>query len=250
MNQTILKVTGLSKSYHGTLAVDGIDLEIQKGDIYGFIGVNGAGKSTFMRMITGLAEPTEGKIELFGESTKTGLRKARRNIGCLVERPAFYPNMTAKENLEVQRCYLAQKDKAIIEETLQLVGLTNTGKKKAGEFSLGMQQRLGLAIALIGKPQFLILDEPNIGLDPVGIVELREFLRGLQKERGLTILFSSHNLVEMKQLATKYAIIHKGKLIKNMTAEEMEEECKDKEQDLESYFINLINQSKNSGVRA
>lgn len=244
MSDIVLKTEELTKKYLGAYAVDHVAMEVNRGDIYGFIGVNGAGKTTFMRMACGLVKPTKGSMELFGASQGKDLRMARKKMGALIEHPAYYPTMTAMENLEVQRRYLDMdlgKDrKKAMQELLELVGLENTGKKRAGAFSLGMKQRLGLAIALIGNPELLILDEPTIGLDPVGVVELRELLVKLNREKNITIFFSSHNLSEMERLATRYGFLHKGKLVKEITAEKLEEECKARELDLEKYFMDLV----------
>lgn len=244
MSGIILKTEGLTKKYMDAYAVDHVDMEINQGDIYGFIGINGAGKTTFMRMVCGLVKPNGGSMALFGASGGKELRAARKKIGALIEHPAFYPTMTALENLEVQRRYLdmdlGKERKKAMRELLELVGLEDTGRKKVGAFSLGMKQRMGLAIALIGNPQFLILDEPTIGLDPVGVVELRELLLKLNRERNITIFFSSHNLSEMERLATRYGFLHKGKLVKELTAEKLEEECRMKEMDLEKYFMDLV----------
>lgn len=244
MPDIVLKTEGLTKKYMESLAADHVTMEVNRGDIYGFIGVNGAGKTTFMRMVCGLVTPGEGSLTLFGSSGRKELRKARKKIGALIEHPAFYPNMTAMENLEVQRRYLDMdwgKDrKKIMQELLELVGLEDTGHKRAGAFSLGMKQRLGLAIALVGNPELLILDEPTIGLDPVGVVELRELLTKLNREKNITVFFSSHNLSEMERLATRYGFLHKGKLVKEITAEKLEEECRLREMDLEKYFMDLV----------
>ena len=174
-----------------------------QGDIYGFIGENGAGKTTMIRLLTGLAEPTTGKIALFGESNKK-LAKQRERIGCIIESPSLYLDMTAYENLEVQRLQRGIPGKGCIDNALALVGLKDTGKKKAKDFSLGMRQRLALAIALLGNPEFLVLDEPINGLDPTGIIELRNLLKRLNEERGITILISSHILTELHQLERFY----------------------------------------------
>lgn len=244
MQEIVLKAEELTKKYFDAYAADHVTMEINKGDIYGFIGANGAGKTTFMRMVCGLVKPTEGSLALFGASGGKELRKARKKIGALIEHPAFYPNMTAMENLEVQRRYLdmdlGKNRKKAMQELLEVVGLENTGRKRAGAFSLGMKQRLGLAVALIGNPELLILDEPTIGLDPLGVVELRELLVKLNQERNMTIFFSSHNLSEMERLATRYGFLHKGKLMKEITAEKLEEECRNREMDLERYFMDLV----------
>lgn len=242
-NEDVLTTRNLTKKYHKELAVDNVSLSVKRGDIYGFIGENGAGKTTFMRMVCGLVKPSEGNLELYGVSGKKDLQKARKNLGALIENPAVYPNMTALENLEVQRRYLGirRKDSEnMSKELLELVGLADTGRKKARDFSLGMKQRLGLAIALTGNPGFIILDEPTIGLDPVGKAELRNLLLKLNQEKGLTIFFSSHDLSEMRRLATRYGFLNRGRLIKELTAQELEQECSTQGIDVEQYFLNLI----------
>ena len=226
MNEYILKTKGLSKKYRNDFAVDGVNLNVKRGAIYGFIGENGAGKTTMVRMITGLAAPTAGTIELFGEHTGKGLSNARKRIGALIERPAFYPDMTAYENLEASRIQKGIPGKEAVTKILELVGLNDTKKKKVKNFSLGMKQKLGIAMALLGEPEFLILDEPINGLDPMGIIEVRELLKKLNKEKDITILISSHILGELHQLATCYGIIHKGKMLEELTAKELDEKCK------------------------
>lgn len=226
MSDFILKTNQLTKKYRNIVALDNINLSIKKGDIYGFIGQNGAGKSTLLRMITGLSFPSEGSFELFGNENSKMLTESQKRIGAIIESPALFPNMTAYENLEVHRLQKGIPGRDCIKNTLELVGLSNTGKKKAKNFSLGMKQRLGLAIALLSDPEFLILDEPTNGLDPMGIVELRELIKKLNKEKGLTILISSHILSELYQLANQYGIIHKGKLLEELSAKELDERCK------------------------
>ncbi len=251
-SEDILTTRNLTKKYHRELAVDQVSMSIKRGDIYGFIGENGAGKTTFMRMVCGLARPSEGELELYGVSGQKELQKARKNMGALIENPAVYPNMTALENLEVQRRYLGIRrndSEEMLKELLELVGLGDVGKKKARDFSLGMKQRLGLAIALTGNPRFIILDEPTIGLDPVGKAELRTLLLKLNQEKELTILFSSHDLSEMQRLATRYGFLHKGKLIKELTAQELEQECSAQGIDVEQYFLNLILKAGGAGKK-
>lgn len=177
-------------------------------------------------MITGLAAPTRGTIALFGNDNPKALTDAQKRIGAIIESPALFPTMTARENLEVHRLQKGVPGKACIDKTLELVGLTDTGNKKVKNFSLGMKQRLGLAIALLSDPEFLILDEPTNGLDPMGIVELRKLIQKLNKEKGLTVLISSHILSELHQLATKYGIIHNGKLLEELTANELDDQCR------------------------
>lgn len=226
MSNYILRTKQLSKQYRNNLALDEVNISIKKGEIYGFIGQNGAGKSTMLRMVTGLSLPSEGSVELFGNDNPRELTIAQKRIGAIIESPAFFPNMTALENLEVHRLQKGVPGKDCITKSLELVGLNDTGKKKIKNFSLGMQQRLGLAMALLSDPEFLILDEPTNGLDPMGIVELRELLKKLNREKGLTILISSHILSELHQLATCYGIIHKGRLLEELSAIELDEKCK------------------------
>ena len=197
-------------------------MNIKKGDIYGFIGRNGAGKTTLIKMLVGLSQPTSGSIELFDSKN---LNKARRKIGTVIEAPAFIPHLSARQNMFIQWTLLGSKDKSIIDETLKLVGLDNVGNKKVKKFSLGMKQRLGIAMTLMGEPEFLILDEPTNGLDPEGIIEIRQMLKKLNQEKGLTILISSHILGELSKLATRYGIINDGVLIDEFTEQELTERC-------------------------
>lgn len=226
MSEYILKTKALTKKYKNYNAVDKVNLSIKKGDIYGFIGQNGAGKSTLLRLVTGLNFPTDGTIEIFGTDTEEGLNDAQKRMGAIIESPALFLNMTAGQNLEVHRLQKGIPGKQCIEDTLELVELKNTGNKKVKNFSLGMKQRLGLAIALLSDPEFLILDEPTNGLDPIGIVELRELIQKLNREKGLTVLISSHILSELYQLATTYGIIHQGKLIEELSLDELDEKCR------------------------
>lgn len=227
MKEVVLKTQNLTKAYGSQLAVDNINMTINKGDIYGFIGQNGAGKTTLIRMITGLIHKSNGEVELFGKSGEASLNEGRTMIGSLIEYPAFYGNMTARENLEVSRLVRDIPGKDTIDEVLKLVGLSDTGKKKVKNFSLGMKQRLGIANALLGNPKFLILDEPINGLDPMGIVDIRELLKKVNKEKDMTILISSHILGELSELATKYGIINKGKLVQEITSKELDEKCRE-----------------------
>lgn len=217
----ILKTEGLTKIYSKIKVVDNVDMQINKGDIYGFVGKNGAGKTTFIRMVLGLARISGGSISMFdGEN----LKKARRKTGSLVESPAFYPNMTAKENIRIF-CRMIGEDEKQSDSILEKVGLSDTGKKKAGNFSLGMKQRLGIGLALVGDPEFLILDEPINGLDPTGIAEVRKLILSLKNEQGKTILISSHLISELEKIATRYGIIAKGKNVEEISAQELEEKC-------------------------
>lgn len=226
MSGYILRTNHLSKKYKDDFAIENMNVTVKKGEIYGFIGQNGAGKSTMLRLVTGLAFPTSGSIELFGNDNPNELTDAQKRMGAMIENPALFPNMSAYENLEVHRLQKGIPGKDCIKNTLELVGLTDTGKKKAKNFSLGMKQRLGLAIVLLSDPEFIILDEPTNGLDPMGIVELRELIKKLNREKGLTVLISSHILSELHQLATSFGIIHKGKLVEELTAKELDEKCR------------------------
>ena len=226
MPDIILKTNNVTKKSGEQISVNNVNMTIKKGTIYGFIGRNGAGKTTLIRMITGLSNPTNGEIELFGEKGENNLNKGRRYIGSLIESPTFYKSMTAHENLEFSCLIRNIKDKKNIDEVLELVGLADVGKKKVKNFSLGMKQRLGIANALLGDPKLLILDEPINGLDPIGIVEIRETLKKINKEKDITILISSHILGELSELATTYGIISEGKLLEELTTEELKEKCK------------------------
>lgn len=226
MSEYILRTDELTKTYKNYAAVNKVNLNVKKGDIYGFIGQNGAGKSTMLRLVTGLGFPDSGTLEIFGENADKGLNDAQKRIGAIIENPALFLNMTAEQNLEVHRLQKGIPGKQCIVDTLKLVELENTGNKKVKNFSLGMKQRLGLATALLGDPEFLILDEPTNGLDPIGIVELRELIQKLNREKGLTVLISSHILSELYQLATTYGIIHEGRLIEELTLRELDDKCR------------------------
>lgn len=219
----ILTTSGLSKTYKKFQALNNLSMHIPKGAIYGLVGRNGAGKTTLIRLITGLQKPTGGSYSLYGiENTDKSITKARRRIGAVVETPSIYLDMTAKDNLKQQCLTLGIPSYDEIDDILKLVGLENTGKKRARNFSLGMKQRLGIAIALMGNPDFLILDEPINGLDPQGIIEIRELILKLNRERQITVLISSHILDELSRLATHYGFIDKSKLVKEISAGELE----------------------------
>lgn len=219
----VLRTENLTKIYGGHRAVDAVDMHVRKGDIYGFIGKNGAGKSTLMKMVAGLASPSAGRIELFGGGD---IEKQRMRIGSLIEEPGLYYGMTAAENLEVCRRAYGITSRSIVGDTLELIGLQDTGKKKVGKFSMGMKQRLGIAIALLRSPDFLILDEPINGLDPMGIHEVREFLTALNREKNITMIISSHILGELSKIATAYGIIRDGRLVEEFSAEELAGRCR------------------------
>lgn len=226
MEDIVLKTYNISKKYGNQVSNDKISITIKKGEIYGLIGKNGAGKTTLFRIITGLSHKSSGDLEIFGKSEEKDLNTARTMIGSLIESPAFYKNMTARENLEVSRLVRNIAGKECIDEVLELVGLSDTNKKKVKNFSLGMRQRLGIANALLGNPKLLILDEPINGLDPMGIVEIRELLKKINKEKDVTILISSHILGELSELATNYGIINNGRLVEEISVDELNEKCR------------------------
>lgn len=222
--ETILKTVNLTKVYGRRTVVDGVSMTINKGDIYGFIGKNGAGKTTFMRTVLSLTSITSGKVELFGGKK---IEEVGNKIGSLIEAPGLYKNATAYENLK-RFSILYGADESKINDILKFVNLDKTGKKKAKDFSLGMRQRLGIAIALLGDPEFLVLDEPINGLDPAGIKEIRDVILKLNKEMGITFLISSHLLDELAKVVTKYGIINNGVLIEEVSAKELINNCKNK----------------------
>ena len=223
----VLTTSVLSKHYKHFKALNGLTMHVPKGAIYGFVGKNGAGKTTLIRLVCGLQKPTSGGFMLYGVNhTENKIYDVRRRIGAVVETPSIYLNMTAEENLREQYYVLGLPSMDGIPELLELVGISGTGKKKAKNFSLGMRQRLGIAVALCGDPDFLVLDEPVNGLDPQGIVEMRELILRLNKERGITVLISSHILDELSRLATHYGFINNGRLVKEISAEELEKACR------------------------
>ncbi len=219
----VLETIGLTKTYSRKNVVNNLNMKIRKGDIYGFIGKNGAGKTTTIKMITGMISPSSGSIKLFG---KEKLSDSRKKIGCIIENPAFYPYMSAHDNIEAQRLLKGVKDKSITNELLEIVGLKNVGKKKLKNFSLGMKQRLAIALALVGDPEILLLDEPINGLDPSGIKEIRELVLKLSKEAGITVLISSHILSELTKISSAYGVIKDGDLIAQFTKEELEQKVR------------------------
>lgn len=226
MSEYILQAKNITKTFKNDKALDNVSMSLKKGEIYGFIGQNGAGKSTMLRIITGLSFPTNGQLELFDSRQESNIVEAQKRMGAIIENPGLFPNMSAYNNLEVHRLQKGIPGKECIDRTLELVGLQDTAKKKVKNFSLGMKQRLGLAVALLSDPEFLILDEPTNGLDPMGIVELRQLLKKLNREKGMTVLISSHILSELHQLATNYGIIHKGKMLEELSAKELDEKCR------------------------
>jgi ABC-2 type transport system ATP-binding protein len=223
----VLQTNGLTKKYKNFQALNSLSMHVPQGAIYGFVGKNGAGKTTLIRLICGLQEATSGEYSLYGvDSRDKAIPKSRRRMGAVVETPAIYLDMTAEENLKQQYQILGLPSYEGIPELLKLVGLENTGKKKAKHFSLGMRQRLGIAVALCSDPDFLVLDEPVNGLDPQGIVEIRELILKLNRERQITVLISSHILDELSKLATHYGIIDGGHMVKELSAQELEQVCR------------------------
>lgn len=223
----VLQTNGLCKNYRHFKALGGLSMNVPKGAIYGFVGKNGAGKTTLIRLICGLQEPSAGTFSLYGiKNTDKDITKSRRRMGAIVETPSIYLDMDAEENMRQQYRLLGLPSFDGIQETLALTGLANTGKKKAGNFSLGMRQRLGISVALAGDPDFLVLDEPINGLDPQGIIEMRELILKLNRERQITVLISSHILDELSRLATHYGFIDGGRVLKEMSAAQLEAACR------------------------
>ena len=226
MDNIILQTNGITVKYGDFLALDNVSISIKEKHIYGFIGENGAGKTTLMRVITGLSYPTSGEFTLFGKNTQADILKMRRRVGSIIEAPTLYPNYTAYQNLELQRVLIGNPDKGVCDRLLELVGLKDVRSKKVKKFSMGMKQRLGIALALVGKPKLLILDEPINGLDPKNISELRVLLKKLNEENDVTLFISSHILNELYLLATDYYIIHRGRIIESLTHDELETKCR------------------------
>ena len=242
MSEIITEIKHMTKQYGRQLALDDVSFQIRKGSIVGLIGPNGAGKTTIMTIMGGLVFPTEGELQMFGESTEKGLNHARTRASFIIETPYAKGGMSARENLEKQRLQKGIPDKGRIDEVLKIVKLEDTGKKEFKKFSLGMKQRLGIANALLGKPELMVLDEPINGLDPEGIVEIRELLKKLNREEKVTIVISSHILSELSLLCTDYIFINHGKIIDTLTAEELNAECS------EYYHIDTDNNELASAI--
>ena len=226
MSEPIVVTRALTKKYGAAAAVEDVDLCLEKGQIYGLVGRNGAGKTTIIRMLTAQTLATSGEIELFGETTPQGLSTARARIGAMVEIPSFYPYLTAAENLEYYRRQRGMPGPGCVEQVLEQVGLQDAGKKKFKQFSLGMKQRLGLGLALMNHPDVLLLDEPINGLDPEGIVEFRNLLLDLNRQRETTILISSHILSELSNVATHFGFLDKGHMLEQISAQKLQEKCR------------------------
>lgn len=223
----ILETHNLEKRYKKFNVLNGLNLHIEKGSIYGLIGKNGAGKTTLIRIICGLQTPTNGSYKIYGISNNDKkIINVRKRVGAIIESPSIYLDMTAENNLKLQHKIIGLPSYDGLEEILKLVGLDKTGNKKAKHFSLGMKQRLGIAISLVGNPDFLILDEPINGLDPEGIIEIRELILKLNKEKGITFLISSHYLDELSKVATNYGFLNQGKIVKEISSVELEKNCK------------------------
>lgn len=222
MSEDVLVTRDLSKRYGEHAAVQSMSIRLQRGRVYGLIGRNGAGKTTLMRLISGLSMPSSGAIELFGSGAEAPRQQDLDRVGTLIESPSLHGGMTARQNMHLHRLQRGVPDAAVEDRLLELVGLGDTGRKKVKDFSLGMRQRLGIALALIADPELLVLDEPVNGLDPLGVVEVRRLVRELAAERGMTVLISSHNLPELFQTATDYLIVEAGEVRMTLTLEELE----------------------------
>lgn len=223
----VLSTDSLTKKYGSFTALNGLSMNVEKGAIYGFVGKNGAGKTTLIRLICGLQRPSSGSYTLYGiPDSDRSIVRSRRRMGAVVETPSIYGDMTAWDNIREQYHVLGRPSTDGIAELLKLVGLEDTGKKKVKNFSLGMRQRLGIAVALAGSPDFLVLDEPVNGLDPQGIIEIRELILKLNREQRITVLISSHILDELSRLATHYGFIDKGRIVKEISAQELEAACR------------------------
>lgn len=239
--ESIILTNNLTKKYKDKTVVDNVNMHINKGDVYGFVGENGAGKTTVIRLITGLIQKSAGSYSIFGVSdSDKKINEVKSAISAIVESPSLYLNLDAKTNLEMQANILGIKLGSRAEDILKMVGLSKVinEKKKVSNFSLGMRQRLGIAMALVGNPKLIILDEPMNGLDPEGIVEIRELILKLNREYGITFIISSHILGELGKVATKYGFIHQGRLIEEVTQEELELKC---QKSLELKVDNLDN---------
>ena len=227
MKEYVVETRQVTKSYGSLLALDDVSIHVKRGEIYGLIGDNGAGKTTLLKSLVGHIWPTKGSIILFGQQEEKGLERCRKQVGAMIEEPGYFPYLSVEKNMEYCRLLKGIPGKGRTKEVLQLVGLWDRRKSKCKELSMGMKQRLGLAIAMIGEPQLLILDEPINGLDPSGIIEFRNLLHRLNEEKNITILLSSHILSELQQTANTFGFLSKGKLIEEIGAKELKEKCAD-----------------------
>lgn len=224
MEERVLQLEGVKKRYGSQQVLKQVDITIKKGQIYGLVGKNGAGKTTLMRILNGLTNMQAGKMWLLGEDGRQGYDAARKKMGSIIETPSFYPFFDGKTNLEYYNRQLGGKAK--VDEVLELIGLGSSGKKKFKNYSLGMKQRLGIGLAVLNNPEFLVLDEPINGLDPMGIVDMRNLIRKLNQERNITIIISSHILGELESIATNYGFLDKGVILEEVSREELEHKCR------------------------
>ncbi|MDO4305491.1 MAG: ABC transporter ATP-binding protein [Eubacteriales bacterium] len=248
METYVTETRDLTKYYHDFCALNKVNISIRRGEIYGLVGDNGAGKSTFLKLLAGQIFPSSGELQLFGKHQQKELAAMRSRMGVIIENPGFYPNMSVEKNLEYFRIQKGIPGKQAIEEVMEITGLTRYRKKTGKTLSLGMKQRLGLAIALLGVPEVLLLDEPINGLDPSGIIEMRNLLVKLNKEKNITILISSHILSELEQIATVYGFLQNGCLLEQISAEKLHKKCSDYVEilvsDPEQYMV-LLEQKMN-----
>lgn len=226
MEQAVIQTNSISKVYKKAAAVSNLSIQVNRGDIYALVGQNGAGKTTLLKMICGLTPQTSGELILSGKTSEGDLNRARARMGTMIETPGFFPYLSAQDNLMYYQIQRGKKNKATVENVLQFVGLADAGSKKFRNFSLGMKQRLGLALAIMDDPEILVLDEPINGLDPMGIKEFRDIILKLNREKKTTILISSHILGELSQIATTYGFISKGQMVEHITAEELKDKCR------------------------
>lgn len=224
---TVIETRGLAKRYGGFAALDDVSISVRRGEIFGVVGDNGAGKSTLFKLLSGLAFPTAGEVRLFDAHGQAALERQRARIGSMIEQPGFYPSLSVEKNLECCRIQKGVPGADKVGALLETVELEHARKRRAKDLSMGMKQRLGLAMALIGEPEVLVLDEPTSGLDPSGIVEMRDLLQRLNRERGVTVVLSSHHLAELEQVATEYAFLRRGRLMEQVSAEVLRARCAD-----------------------
>ena len=223
----VIETNELAKRYGDVAALDGVSVSVRRGDVYGLVGDNGAGKSTLFKLLCGLAFPTAGEMRLFGAHAPSDLGRQRARVGSIIESPGFYPNLSVERNLECCRIQKGVPGGEAVGRLLEEVGLAYAKDRACKDLSMGMKQRLGLAMALIGEPELLVLDEPTSGLDPSGIVEMRALLLRLNREKGITVVVSSHHLAELEQMATVYGFLNRGRLLEQVGAEQLRARCAD-----------------------